>query len=250
MPVEAARVHQPRHRDRGLVWPAQRPPDAVLGHWLGRIVRPHRAAGGVHPERAALLGDDVEDDLEPWLVQRRASDVGVHLRADRTELGHRPVQFGRSGLRIAHRQRGRESSEPIGEAADQRGEFVVGRLSELQRDRRLAEFLKRRNGQREHLPVIPERVDRPPARVEVDQRRVLADPRPVTEDPVADLAGRDGLEPLRVGRREYVGERIDLRHVPPPCGAGPAGDVRDRMEANDLVSRLKPALNGRCGEPF
>ena len=69
---------------------------------------------------------DLEDDVEPGLVERSAADVGVQLGADRAKLAHRPVQFPGGGLGVVHRQRGGEASEPVWMLRHQVGQFVVG----------------------------------------------------------------------------------------------------------------------------
>ena len=66
----------------------------------------------------------------------------------------------------------------------------------------------------------------PPAGIEIGQRRVLPDPGPVPEYPLSHIrAGHERLQALRVGRREYVSEGVDLRHVCPSRCAD-AGIVR------------------------
>ncbi len=138
----------------------------------------------------------------------------MQLGADRPKLAHRPVQLFGGGLRIVHRERGGEAGEPIWMSRDQLGEFVVGGAGELEGDGRVTELFERRDGERENLAVITEPVDRAPARVEVDQGRVFADPRAVTQDAVADRRSRGNrLHAGGVGRRKYVSEGIDLRHV-------------------------------------
>jgi hypothetical protein len=66
------------------------------------------------------------------------------------------------------------------------GKLIVGRACQARSGSRVAEFVKRRDGQGQDLPVVAERVDRPPARIEVDEGRVFADPRPVAAYPLAD----------------------------------------------------------------
>src|SRR6185437_11441701 len=113
---------------------------------------------------------------------------------------------------------------------------VVGGASQFEGDGRVTEFFERRHGERQDLAVITEPVDRAPASVEVDQGRVFVDPRAVTQDAVADRRSRGNrLHAGGVGRGKYVSEGIDLRHVLSLSGGS---CWRDRMDANDLVSRV------------
>jgi hypothetical protein len=157
----------------------------------------------------------VEDGAEPRLVQRRTADVGVQLRPERAELAHRAVQLTGGSIGVVHRQGRGEAGEAVRMGADQLRHLVVRGAGQVGGGRPPAEFLQRRHGEREHLPVIAEQVHRPPAGIEIGQRRVLADPGPVSQYPFADVRARgDRLQALGVGRREYVSEGVNLRHGP------------------------------------
>jgi hypothetical protein len=96
----------------------------------------------------------------------------VQLRSERAELAHRAVQLTGGRIDIVHGQGRGEASEAVRVPADQLRHLIVRGAREVGGHRWPAEFLQRWHGERQHLPVIPERIHRPPARIEVGQRRV------------------------------------------------------------------------------
>ena len=208
--VEQPREHQPRHRDRGLVGPAEAPPHLEARALLGLVVRHVRGARRVHPDRQIVFRHRVEQGLELGLVERPSADIGEDLDAACAEVADRPVQLVHRPVHVVHRERGDEGDEPVRVKTDQLRHRVVGDPCELRPRGRVGNVLERRVGKRNHLPVLAELVHQPEADVEVvDHLHLL--------HPLADV-----LEPRRGFRHvavEIAGKDVGVdvdRHVLPP----------------------------------
>ena len=118
MTVEQPGKHQPRHRNRAVIGPAETPPDLVARLFLGRIIR-RRAAHRMQPDRQPAPGDLVEHRRESRMIERDPA----HVRADlETNRAHRvgPLDFGQRRIDIVQRQarrrkrgNGRDAAPPV-----------------------------------------------------------------------------------------------------------------------------------------
>ena len=110
---EDAGEDQPGHEHRGVVGPAERPPDLVLRLLLGqRVVRPGRVARRVNPDRPVQLGHAGEHRLEragrPAARRSRACRSGSPARPGRVTARSISVE---GGVHVVQRQPGHEADE-------------------------------------------------------------------------------------------------------------------------------------------
>src|SRR6516165_6761425 len=90
--------HQAGHGSRGLVRPAERPPDFVERFFLVDIVRHVGPARRMQPDRLAELVHLFPERQILRPVERLAGDVGVDLHAERAELLGRTLRLAHAGV--------------------------------------------------------------------------------------------------------------------------------------------------------
>src|ERR1700733_4373137 len=101
MAIEQARKYQPRHRDAGVVRPAETPPDLVTRLLLRRVIR-RGPADRVQPDREITLRDLGEHRMETRIIHGNTAHVGAELNAGRAEcLG--PRDLGYSSVDVMQR---------------------------------------------------------------------------------------------------------------------------------------------------
>ena len=226
MIVHDAAEHEAGHRDRGLVGPAEGPPDLVLRLLLCLVVgQIERAARGVQEHHLVMLLGDLEHRAEFRLVERLAVDVGMQLHAAGAVL-ERTLEFlGR--VRRIHRQRGEPAAEVVLFLDAELGHAVVAELGEFLDLLGRAERFQRRHAQRDDLRVVilvAEHVADLLATVEIVDGGNAAHAR---ADVGRGAGGRQHLVPQTL--REIVVETVDITHGMGFLRSG-RGLTRDRRE--------------------
>ncbi len=208
VPVEDAREHDARHERRGLVRPAERPPDLVPRAVLRLVVGERAVAARMDADRAVQLCGLREDRLELRLVPGTAADVGVDLDADRAELADRALQLGDARVDVVQRQLRDPAGERVRMPLDELRLTLVRNLCQLDRRRRVAHVLERwRRQARDLTVVVAELLELAALEVEVDDRGDRADPR---ADVLRGGRLRQAQQTLRICAGQEVGERVDL----------------------------------------
>src|SRR5690349_17152675 len=133
-----------RHRGRGLVRPAERPPDSVQRLLLVEIVGEVRAARRMDPDRLAELRHGGEELCVFGPVERLAVDVGVGLHAERAVLD-RALRLAHRALRMAERHLRDPAREMILVLGADVDEPVIDQLAQLFGLRALHDVLDRRH---------------------------------------------------------------------------------------------------------
>ena len=240
MAVEHAGKHQPRHRDAGLVRPAEAPPHLEARFLLRRIVRHRGGARRMQPDRQVVRGHRGKHRLEALLVERMARDVGEDLDAARAELSDRALGFLQRAIHIVERHRGDEGRKAPRVRGAQLRHRVVGDARELRRGLALRDLLQRRVGQRDHLRVVADLVHLGKAQIEIEQLLHAAQPRADVLQP-----GRDARHLPEEAIRENV--RVDVEdHRPSVLILRPRRIALRRMAASSVsVAMLRDACFAR-----
>src|SRR5690349_12977444 len=93
MPVEETRERKPRHRDGGIVGPAEAPPHLEARARLGGIVGGLGAPRWMEPDWHVLRRDRGEERPIDRIVERPALDVGKDLHAARAKMAGRALEL-------------------------------------------------------------------------------------------------------------------------------------------------------------
>ncbi len=146
--------HEPCHRGRGLVGPAERPPDLVERLLLVDVVGHLGAARRMQPDRLAELVHLVPERQVLRPIERLAGDVGVDLHAERAGLDG-PLRFRHPGVRRIERDLRHPAREVVLLLRAQLGEAIVDDADQLIDLRRtLGEFLDRGLRIRQDLLIV------------------------------------------------------------------------------------------------
>ena len=203
--VHDAGEHQPRHRRRGLVGPAQGPPDFVFRFFLAEIIGEIGGARRMQPDRLAELVHGGEERVELGIVERLAGDVGVDLHAERAVLD-RALALAHAGVGRGERGFRHPAGEIIGIFLADLGEAVVDQLGVFLDLRALGERRQRRHRIGQDLRIVVELIDNLPARVEIVDAGDLA-------HPLADIGGAACHDLCEKSRRDEVGIGVDAHEV-------------------------------------
>ena len=110
--IQNAAEHEPRHRNRGFIGPAEGPPDLVFRFLFAGVVGQFKgAARGMQKHHLAGFRGDFEHRTKLRQIKRLAVDVRVQLNA--------ACAIGESALKLLggvlgiHRQRGEPAAEVI-----------------------------------------------------------------------------------------------------------------------------------------
>src|SRR5262249_54549452 len=87
-----------------FVWPAERPPDFILGLRFGLVVRKIRPSRWMHPYRNIAARRFVEQRLKLGQVQGLSGGVGIDLNSKRSQLIDSAVHFLQVLFGIVNRQ--------------------------------------------------------------------------------------------------------------------------------------------------
>src|SRR5579883_1897223 len=218
--VERLGKDEARHRGRGLVRPAERPPDFVERLLLVEIVGKVRVARRMDPDRLVELAHSGEELGVFRPVERLAVDVGVDLHAERAVLD-RALRLAHRAFRVAERHLADPARELVLVLGANVDEAVIDQLAQLLGLRALHDVLDRRHAVHEDLRIVRKRIDHAAALVEVmdagDLAHALAD--------VGEVAG-DLLHLVGERFRDEVRPCVDAHHgrFPPTwCAESRAG---------------------------
>ena len=126
MAVEQAGEHQTRHRDAGVIGPAEAPPDLVARLLLGRIIRLSGRATGCSQIGKAAPGNLGKHRTETRMIQRAAAHMACRA-GSRRALASGAADFGHRAARHRAATRRRESRKTVGWRATQLGEASFSR---------------------------------------------------------------------------------------------------------------------------
>ena len=206
--VEQLGKDHPSHRRRGLIGPAEGPPDLVFGPFLGHVVGEFFGPRRVQEDRLAHRSHVLEEGEELGQVEWLAVDVGVDLYGDRAEILDGAPRFLHHGVGIVDRRSGDEAGEAVGMFGAQIRHRVGTDTAQFSRVLRRADDLQRRGGQRQYLHIVlAEHVHDLETAVEVGDHGNV-------DHPARNLLHRSELVAQRIKERlrPDVVENTDLLH--------------------------------------
>ncbi len=164
--------HQPRHRRRGLVGPAEGPPDFVSRFLLAGVVGEAGVARRMQPDRLVELLHRREKRLELRFIEWLAGNVGVDLHAERAVLD-RAGRLADAGIGCVEGDLRHPAGEVVLVLGADLGEFIVDQLGVFVRLDAVAlgEGFQRRHRVGQYLRIVLERIDHLLARIDIVDAR-------------------------------------------------------------------------------
>ena len=246
---------EPRHRQRGLVRPAEVRVDQVLRRLLALIVGRRVGAPRVEQDRQVVGRHLLVQRKDLRRVDRPAVVVGEDLDAAEAQLLDRAVGLHQRRVDVVHRQRRARAAEAIRMLRDELRHLVVRDARALRRVLRIEDALEVGTGDRQQLDDVGILVHRSEPHVQIREAGVRVKVLAVLRrEPLA----RPLVPLLEIARRQDMAEDVDHHAphlsprpwfpVPGPLGCG----RRDRFRTRPLAHacrRPPRSWSGRFSAP-